>query len=157
MCVIYRILVLGCTLWCWNATAASLAAGDPVPAISANDQHGVPFTFTNGIQYLLIAMEMGPATTANHKLADEGVGFLEKHGAVYLMDIHTMPTIGRFFAVPKMRKYPERIVFIDAPHVMDWVPVKTGSLTVLALTPTGHIAKISYWNPNTEPVSVCFQ
>lgn len=157
MCAICRILILAFSLLCLDGVAAILNTGDSVPAISAKDQHGVDYTFTNGTKYLLIAVEMGPATTANHKIAAQGAGFLEKHDAVYLMDIHTMPSIGRFFALPKMRKYPERIILIDAPHVLDWVPVKTGCLTVLALTSTGHIKHIGYWNPATESVSAYFQ
>ncbi len=157
MCAIYRILILVFCLLCFNGVAGTLNTGDSVPPISAKDQHGINYTFTNGTKYILIAVEMGPATTANHKLAEQGAGYLEKHAAVYMMDIHTMPSVGRFFAFPKMRKYPERIILIDAPHVLDWAPVKTGCLTVLELTPTGHIKHIGYWNPGSEPVSVCFQ
>lgn len=155
--IIYRILIVAFCLRCCNSVAGTLTTGDSVPGISARDQHGVNYTFTNGTKYLLIALEMGPATTANHKIAAEGAGYLEGHGAIYMMDIHTMPSIGRFFAFPKMRKYPERIILIDAPHVLDRVPVKTGCLTVLKLTMDGHIKGIGYWNPNTEPVSQCFE
>jgi hypothetical protein len=142
---------------CFHTIADTLAIGDSVPPISAKDQNGMGYAFTNGTKYLLIALEMGPATSANHKLADQGAGYLEKHGAVYLMDIHTMPEIGRFFAFPKMRKYPQRIILMDTPGAMDWVPVKSGSLTVLELTPAGKIKQIRYWNPGTEPVANCFQ
>jgi hypothetical protein len=157
MWFIHRFLILALCLRCYDSVAGTLTLGDPVPAISARDQHGVNYAFTNGTKYLLIAVEKGSATTANHKIADQGAGYLEAHGAVYMMDIHTMPSIGRFFAFPKMRKYPERIILIDAPHVLDWVPVKTGCLTVLKLTLDGHIQGIGYWNPNTEPVSQCFE
>jgi hypothetical protein len=156
MCAIYRLLTLAFCLGCFNTVAGTLNLGDPVAPISAKDQHGVNYTFTNGTRYMLIAVEMGPATTANHTIAGRGAGYLEGHGAVYMMDIHTMPEIGRFFAFPQMRKYPERIILIDTPHALDWVPVKTGCLTVLTLTPDGQIRGIAYWNPNTEPVSVCF-
>jgi hypothetical protein len=155
--VIQRILLVAVCLLAFAGVAGTLTIGDAVPVLTARDQHGVAYTFTNGTQYLLIAVEMGPATTANHKIAAQGAGFLEQHGAVYMMDIHTMPAIGRYFALPKMRTYPERIILIDAPGVLDWVPVKTGSLTVLELTPTGHIKTVGYWNPDTEPVTGCFK
>jgi hypothetical protein len=157
MRVFYKILALAFCLGCFEAVAGTLAVGGSVPPISAKDQNGIAYTFTNGTKYLLIAMEMGPATSANHKLADQGAGYLEKHGAVYLMDIHTMPEIGRIFAFPKMRKYPERIILIDTPGELDWVPVQSGKLTVLELTPTGNVKQIGYWNPGSEPVSSCFQ
>jgi len=139
------------------ARADVLKVGDQIPAISAKDQHDVAYVFTNGTAYLLCAIDMDAAKAANHKLADQGAGFLEKHGAVYLMDVHTMPAIGKFFAIPKMQKYPERIVLIDTAGALDWLPAKTGSLTVLKLTPDARIKKISYWQPASESVTNLFE
>jgi hypothetical protein len=131
----------------------NLAVGDAVPLVAAKDQHGKEFTFTNGLQYLLVATEMASAKSANRKLAEQGAGFLEKHQAVYLMDIHTMPSIARLFAFPKLRKYPHRIVLVDSAATLADFPSQPGRVTVLALTPTGHIRKISHWNPDGEPVA----
>lgn len=137
--------------------AEPLAVGDAVPAISAKDQHGNDYTFTNGTAYLLVALDMDSAKAANKKLAEQGAGFLEKHGAVYLMDIHTMPGIAKFFALPKMRKYPQRIVLVEAADALSWVPAKANRVTVLKLTTEGHIEKIVYWDAATEPVADVFQ
>ena len=96
------LLVLGfCLLWV-SARAAPLAVGDAVPSFSAKDQHGKEFVFTNGVHFLLVATERACGTSANHKLADQGAGFLEEHQAIYVMDIHTMPGVARLFALPKM-------------------------------------------------------
>lgn len=138
------------------AEAEPLGVGGAIPAIVAKDQRGAAYTFTNGTAYLLIALDMDSAKAANPKLASQGAGFLEKHGAVYLMDIHTMPSIARVFALPKMRKYPQRIVLIETADSMNWVPVKTKRLTVLKLTPEGRIEKIAYWQPAKEPVTKLF-
>ena len=146
-------VVLGVWLLGFSALAAQIAVGDAVPRISAKDQHGAPFVFTNGTQFLLVATEMAPATSASHNLAALGAGFLEKQQAVYLMDIHTMPSIARLFAFPKMRKYPERIVLVDSADTLAKFPSQPGRVTVLALTPAGRIQKISYWNPDSEPVA----
>ena len=154
---IHRLLILGlCLLWV-PSHAAQLAVGDLVPTISAKDQHGQDFTFTNGTQFLLVATEMSSAKIANHQLADQGAGFLEKHQAVYIMDIHTMPGVARFFAFPKLRRYPQRIVLVDSAEALARFPVQADRVTVLALTPSGHVLKILYWNPASEPVSTCFQ
>ena len=144
--------VIGFCLLCISARAAQLTVGDAVPAFSAKDQHGTNFVFTNGVQFLLVATEMEPAKSANSKLAEQGAGFLEKHQAVYLMDIHTMPSIARFFAFPKLRKYPYRIVLVDAAETLANFPSQPGKVTVLELTPEGRIRKIAYWNPEVEPV-----
>src|ERR1035438_1594197 len=107
------LVVLGfCLLWV-SARATELVVGDAVPAFSAKDQHGKEFVFTNGTQFLLVATERACGTSANHKLAEQGAGFLEKHQAVYVMDIHAMPFVARLFALPKMRKYPQRIVLVE--------------------------------------------
>jgi hypothetical protein len=147
------LVVLGFCLLEISVRAAQLTVGDAVPSISANDQHGEEFVFTNGVQFLLVAMERASGTSANHKLAEQGAGFLESRRAVYIMDIHTMPFVARLFALPKMRKYPQRIVLVETAGMLAWVPVQPGRVTVLALTSEGRIQKISYWNPDSEPVA----
>lgn len=148
--------VLGILLSCQFATAAPLAVGDAIPAIAAKNQHGAAYTFTNGTAFLLIAVEMDAAKAANQKLTEQGAGFLEKHGAAYLMDIHPMPGIAKVFALPKMRKYPHRIVLIETKGVLNWAPSKPGHVALLALNPEGRVSKISYWNPANESATTLF-
>lgn len=148
----FALLLFAGLLW-MPAPAAPLAVGDAVPGIGAKDQFGKDFILTTNLQFLLIATEMACAKTANHKLAEPGAGYLEKHQAAYLMDIHTMPTVARWFALPKLRKYPQRIVLVDSAETLKAVPVQTNCVTVLAVTTTGRIEKISYWNPAREPVA----
>jgi hypothetical protein len=151
-----KLLVVLLSLVCVRSVAAPLIVGDSVPSITAKDQWGVEFVLNTNIQYLLIATEMDAAKTANHKLADQGTNYLEQHQAVYLMDIHTMPAIARVFALPKMKRYPERIILIDTADVLDWVPVEPGKITVLALTSEMKVRKISFWDPANEPVADVF-
>ncbi|MEI7806934.1 MAG: hypothetical protein WCJ07_00445 [Verrucomicrobiota bacterium] len=124
-----------------------------MPKISAKDQHGKEFLFTNNLQVLLIVTEMSTAKTANVKLAEQAEGFLEKHSAAYLMDIHAMPGIARYFALPKMRKYPQRIILIESEEALMAFPAKSGCVTLLTLSSAGKIEKIEYWNPDQNPVS----
>ena len=148
-----RLFTLGCLLLCLSTRAAPLAVGEAVPAMAANDQHGAAFQFTNGIRFLLVVTEMSASKVANQKLAAAGAGFLELHHAAYLMDIHTMPAIARVFALPKLRKYPHRIVLMDSADALTAFPAQPERVTVLALTPAGRVEKISYWNPVSEPVA----
>jgi hypothetical protein len=136
-----------------SARAAPLAVGDAVPVITANDQHGTAFQFTNGVRWLLVVTERACSKSANEKLAAAGADFLEQHQAAYLMDIHTMPAIARVFAFPKLRKYPHRIVLVDTADALTAFPAQPGRVTVLALSPAGRVDKISYWNPTSEPVA----
>ena len=141
-------------LLCVSAPAAQLAVGDAVPAIAARDQHGVAFQFTNGLRCLLVVTEMAASKSANQKLAAADADFLEQHHAAYLMDIHTMPGVARVFALPKLRKYPHRIVLVDDAKTLADFPTQPGRVTVLALTPAGRVEKISYWDPAREAVPV---
>jgi len=148
----WPVVVVVCLLGI-SVLATQITVGDAVPSIAAADQHGIPFVLTNGTQYLLVVTEMACAKAANQKLAAQGAGFLEKHQAFYLMDIHTMPSIARVFAFPKLRKYPQRIVLVDSADALASFPSQAGRVTVLALTPSGHIQKITYWNPDSEALA----
>ena len=142
-----------CLSWLPLSAAELLVVGDTVPKISAKDQHGKEFLFTNNLQVLLIVTEMSTAKTANVKLAEQAEGFLEKHSAAYLMDIHAMPGIARYFALPKMRKYPQRIILFESEEALMAFPAKSGCVTLLTLSSAGKIEKIEYWNPDQNPVS----
>jgi hypothetical protein len=148
-----RLVVLGFCLLCVPVRAAPLAVGDAVPVISAKDQNGKEFTFTNGLQFLLVSTDMACGKFANQKLAEQGADFLGKNQAAYLLDIHTMPAIARSFALPKMRKYPLRIILVESAETLAAVPAQAARVTVMALTPAGRIRKISYWDPTREPVA----
>jgi hypothetical protein len=152
-----RLALAFICLFCLAAPAAPLAIGDLVPEISAPDQHGQAFNSTNGYRFLLVATEMACAKSANQKLAEQGTGFLEQQHAAYLLDIHTMPAIARFFAFPKMRKYPQRIILVDTAATLAVFPTRPGRVTVVALTADRHVRTINYWDPDSEPVAGCFQ
>ncbi len=147
------LIVLALGLLCRTVHAAPLAVGDALPVITATDQHGKPFTLTTNLQFLLVATERACAQAANRKLAKQGAEFLEKHQAAYLMDIHTMPSVARIFALPKMRKYPHRVVLVDSADTLTNFPTQPGRVTVLGLTSGGRIRKIDHWNPDDEPVA----
>jgi hypothetical protein len=99
---------------------------------------------------LLLGFDMTTSKIANHKLADLGAGWLEKQGAAYVIDIHTMPAIGRMFALPKMRKYPQRIILGEEEKMLAPFPRQVERITVLVLAPDGKIREIRYWNPEGE-------
>ena len=153
---VWLVALVSC-LGCLSVHAAQLTAGDAVPPISAKDQHGTNFTLTTNVQYLLVVTEKSAAKSANQKLVEQGAGYLEKHRAMYLMDIHTMPTVGRWFAFPKLKKYPHRIILVDSADALAKFPTQPGCVTVVKLTPVGRVERIRYWNPTKEPASVCFE
>lgn len=143
-------LLLFCVAFGLPLHAAELKVGDAVPAFSAQDQFGKEFKFAAGLHFLLLGFDMGSGKAANLKLADLGPGWLEKQGAVYVLDIHTMPAIARVFALPKMRKYPHRIILAEAESLLAPFPRQPERITVLVLTTDGKIKEIRYWDPANE-------
>jgi len=133
-----------------GASADELKTGDAVPVFSAKDQFGKDFKFEPGLHFLLLGFDMTTSKVANHKLADLGAGWLEKQGAAYVLDIHTMPGIARVFALPKMRKYPERIILGEEEKMLEPFPRQAERITVLVLTDDGKIKDVKYWNPESE-------
>lgn len=126
---------------------ALLGVGDPFPAFHAADQHGVDYTFEPGTRAVLIAFEMSAAKAANRYLSAQPATFLDDHGAVYIANIYGMPGIGRHFALPKMRKYPQRIILADGKDLLSAFPRQQERVTVLGLDDTGAIRTVGYWNP----------
>lgn len=130
--------------------AGELAVGDAVPVFSAPDQFGKEFKLAAGLRFLLLGFDMNASKAANSKLADLGAGWLEQQKAAYVLDIHTMPAVARFFALPKMRKYPHRIVLGEDANLLAPFPRKPDRITVLVLTADAKIQEIRYWNPATD-------
>ena len=99
---------------------------------------------------------MDCAKAANRQLAAQAEGFLNKHNAAFLMDIHTMPAVARWFAIPKMKKYSHRIVLIDTPTALANFPTRTNRVAVILLN-AGRIQRIAFWDPANEQAEKCFQ
>jgi len=146
----FLMAILAMVFLCDATHADELKVGDAVPLFSAKDQFGKDFKFEPGLKFLLLGFEMSASKEANLKLSDLGTGWLEAHGAAYVLDIHSMPAIARVFALPKMRKYPHRIILGDDEAMLAPFPRKPSQVTVLVLTADGKVKEIRYWDPKGE-------
>jgi hypothetical protein len=140
------------------AISASMALADvyekgsKVAAFQANDQHGNAYAFdAAATRYLLVSFDMETGKKANAALSAQGAEFLGTKKAVYVANIFGMPGIGRMFAMPKMRKYPHRIILGDDANLLTPYPQQAGKVTVLTLS-RGVVQKVSYWDPAAENV-----
>ena len=61
-----------------------------------------------------------------------------------------MPGIGRVFAMPKIKKYPHRILLGDDEHLLDRYPEQKGKLTVFDFNPDGTITAIRFLDPEKD-------
>jgi len=132
----------------------ALGPGDVFPDFTASDQHGEAYAFEPGTRLVLIAFEMGAAKAGNKALAARPETYLAEHRAVYIANIHGMPGIGRRFAIPKMRKYPHRIILADEKDLLTPFPHQKDRVTVLELSCDGVITTVSYWNPREDALSL---
>ncbi|MDP6377124.1 MAG: hypothetical protein QF921_03020 [Pseudomonadales bacterium] len=129
---------------------ALLEPGDAFPAFDARDQHDTEYQFQPGTRTVLIAFDMQTAKKTNKKLANLDAGFLADNEAVFISNIYGMPRVGRLFALPKMRKYPHRIVLADAENLLSLFPRKADRVTIIRLNASAAVLSVDFWNPGEE-------
>ena len=104
-------------------------------------------TFVPGVKSVVVSHTMSLGKSANTFFAAKGGAFLDEQKAVYIANIYGMPAIGRFFAMPKMKRYPHRILLADAEGFLARYPVRAEHLTVLRLDPAARITAIEFVEP----------
>ena len=126
--------------------------GDNFTAFSISDQHEktVRVSPATGTKYLIISFTMGNGKDANRFFAEKGANYLEEPQGKFLANIYGMPGVGRLFALPKMKKYPHRILLGDDEHLLDRIPTQNGKLTVLEFGDDNRISRIRFMDPKHD-------
>jgi hypothetical protein len=96
-----------------------------------------------------VAYTMSVGKSANQALAERGADYLVEQNSVFIANIYGMPAVGRFFAMPKMKKYPHRIMLADSEGLLDDFPQKEDLVTVFDLNASGKIEAIRFWDPKS--------
>lgn len=134
------------------AGAAPYQDGSRVAAFTAKDKYEKPYTFNPATtRYLLVSHDMETGKKANAALSPLGKEYLPSKKAVYMANIFGMPGVGRFFAIPKMKKYNHPIVLADDAALIALFPEQKGKVTVLTLSGS-KVSTIAYWTPGDEKV-----
>lgn len=140
----------------WMCAGAVRAAepykvGDTLESFSVTDAKGVAYTYEPGaLSWLIVSYTMSPGKAVNGYLAGKPADYLETHRAALLANIYGMPQIGRFFALPKMKKYAHRILLADDEALLARHPRKDDRVTVFALDAKGVITAIRHLDPDKE-------
>ncbi len=100
-----------------------------------------------GVRHVAVAFTMGEGKDANGYFSRQEADFLSSRQSIFVANIYGMPAVGRFFAMPKMKKYPHRIMLADEAGLLDDFPRQDGKVTVFDLDPDGTIEVIRYWDP----------
>lgn len=135
-----------------DAPAETYAVGDAFTAFSVKDQHEKDARVSPalGTRHLVVSFSMGTGKAANRFFEKKGAAWLDDNQAVFLANIYGMPGIGRMFALPKMQKYPHRILLGDDEHLLDRFPEQKGKLTVFDFNADGTISGIRFLDPDDE-------
>lgn len=130
----------------------SYRVGDPITPFTIKDQHdqALLVSAAEGIRHVIVSFDMPTGRDANRYFEKRGAAFLPENDAIFLANIHGMPAIGRLFALPKMKKYPHRILLGDDEHLLDRYPAQDGKLTVLDLAPDGRITAVRFLDPEKD-------
>ena len=134
--------------------AEKYKVGDTFAPFAAKDQHEKSYTYEGGARLVIVAFEMGAGKAANAYLEKQPAEFLDTHKAIFISNIHGMPGIGRMFALPKMKKYPHRILLADEENFLVRYPAQQDLLTVLSLDDKGVITAIRHVNPKKDMASI---
>jgi hypothetical protein len=132
------------------AAATPYKVGDSFAAFSTKDQHDKAFTFEGGVQTVVVAFDMSSGKSANAFFEKRGASFLPQQKAIFISNIYGMPGIARTFAMPKMRRYPHRVLLADAEDFLARYPKKDDHLTVLNLDEQGVVRAIRFVDPKTD-------
>jgi len=128
--------------------------GDAFASFTTKDQHDRAYTFEPGTRLVIVSFVMGTGKSANAFFEKQPADFLARHQAIFIANIHGMPGIGRAFALPKMRKYPHRILLADAADFLARYPEQEDKLTVIALDAAGQVASVRFVDPKKELAGV---
>jgi len=133
-----------------SLAADTLKLGDVFPEFEANDQHEVSYPFPKDTKHVAVTFAMGSGKKANKFFSEKGATYLPEKKAIFLSNIHGMPGVARIFAMPKMQKYPHRIMLADQEGLLDDFPQEKGKVTIFELDADRKILSIKFWDPSEE-------
>lgn len=95
------------------AFANTLNINDALPTITFNDQFEKTHTISNDTKMILVAYDKDISASLKEVLLSKNDNYLKDNKIVYVADITGMPyLIAKFFAIPKMKKYPFSVYFL---------------------------------------------
>ncbi len=129
--------------------AQTINVGDTLPTITLQDQFEKTHTISSQSKRILVAFDKDASDVLKEFLLKKEGDFLTKNQTVYIGDISGMPSlISRFFAIPKMKKYPFSILFLDDKN-RNTFSKKEDMVSVYTLE-DGKIKNISYISTKEE-------
>lgn len=132
------------------ARAAPVEAGQPLPELRLEDQHGQPWRIEAETRLLIFAAGRQASNRVQSVLGAQPKDFLATRRAVYLADMSRMPgLITRTFALPALREQPFRVgVSLDEAALAEW-PRQAEAVTLIHLE-RGRVQRIEFAGSEAE-------
>ncbi|MBS5838745.1 MULTISPECIES: FAD/FMN-containing dehydrogenase [Pseudomonas] len=127
-------IVLALLLSAATLLAQAANVGDTLTPWTLNDQFDQPYTLDQNTRILLVARDMKAAQMVKAAIEDQPKGYLQARHAVFLADVHGMPSlIGKLFAIPSMKGYNYRVVLDRDGKIADQYPGAKEQILLLQL------------------------
>ena len=123
--------------------ANALNIGDATPTFEIKDQFEKKHKIATDAKTILVAADKGTSEVLRDYFLAKDAKFLTTNKAYYVADISGMPSlIAKFFALPKMKKYPFSVLLVDEEQTKSFTK-KEGNITVYTVN-NGKISDIKY-------------
>ena len=123
--------------------ANALSIGDATPTFDIKDQFEKTHKIGPDAKTILVAGDKGTGVIIKEYLLKQDKGFVEANKIYYVADISGMPSlISKFFAIPKMKKYPFSVLLVDEEQTKSFSK-KDDTITVYSVT-DGKVSDIKY-------------
>ncbi len=145
-----RHAVLLLSLLATPVGAEPLGVGDALPPVTLEDQHEVEHRVDASVSLILFSRDMDGggvirALLDPESLGEAPAGFLERHGAVCVADVHRMPgLIRRAIAKPRMRKRPYPLLLDESGEATAAWPSADEQATLLRLR-EGRLVEVAHF------------
>ncbi len=141
--------ILFTALLAFATFANALSVGDSTPNFKIKDQFEKDNVIKSDAELVLFAGDKGMSEVLRDYLKPKGKGFLESKKAYYMADISGMPSlIAKFFALPKMKKYPFSILLVNEEQAKSF-DKKEDNITVYTIN-NGKVSDIKYIKTSKE-------
>ena len=127
-------VVLTTVLLAWACTSAPAAEEKTLAELRLEDQHGDMHTIAPDTRMIVFAGDMDASKIVHALLGEREPDYLPRHRAVFIADIHRMPGfVTRFIALPRMRRYPYRMLLIRDDKTGERFARREGAVSIVTL------------------------
>ena len=133
------------------ARGATAEKGQAFPPYTVTDAFGGTNTLGAATRFVIVSSEKGISAGVHEWLVTKEKDFLPAHRAEYVADITPMPSlIASMFAIPKMKKYPYKILLARDPEFAKTYPHADGKIAVFILDDRQAVADIRFLDKPAE-------